>query len=118
MMTWPKPVQKPHPPVHVGGAHPGGARRAVRYGDGWIPLGHPADGLDEGIPDFRRMAKQAGRDPASLEVSVYGITGEEKVVERYRAAGADRIVYALPPAAEEELLPILDQLAPVSRRAG
>ena len=38
LMTWPKPVQKPHPPVIVGGAFPHGARRAVRYGDGWIPL--------------------------------------------------------------------------------
>ena len=37
MMAWPKPVQKPHPPIHVGGAFPHGARRAVRYGDGWIP---------------------------------------------------------------------------------
>jgi probable F420-dependent oxidoreductase len=37
MMAWPKPVQKPHPPIHVGGAFPHGARRAIRYGDGWIP---------------------------------------------------------------------------------
>src|SRR3954470_7060692 len=37
MMTWPKPVQKPSPPIHVGGAFPHGARRAIRYGDGWIP---------------------------------------------------------------------------------
>jgi probable F420-dependent oxidoreductase len=39
MMTWPKPVQKPHPPVIVGGAFPYSARRAIRYGDGWIPSG-------------------------------------------------------------------------------
>ena len=38
MMAWPKPVQKPHPPIIVGGALPHGARRAIRYGDGWIPL--------------------------------------------------------------------------------
>ncbi len=37
MMTWPKPVQKPHPPVIVGGAYPYGARRAIAYGDGWVP---------------------------------------------------------------------------------
>ncbi len=37
MMTWPKPVQKPHPPIIVGGAFPFGARRALRYGDGWMP---------------------------------------------------------------------------------
>src|SRR5581483_1819234 len=37
MQMWPKPVQKPYPPVIVGGAFPYGARRAIRYGDGWIP---------------------------------------------------------------------------------
>ena len=37
MIARPKPVQKPHPPIHVGGAFPYGARRAIRYGDGWIP---------------------------------------------------------------------------------
>jgi len=38
MMTWPKPVQKPRPPVLVGGAFPWAARRAIRYGDGWFPI--------------------------------------------------------------------------------
>ena len=66
MMTWPKPVQKPHPPVIVGGAFPHGARRAVRYGDGWIPLaGRPGYGdVFETVPKFRAMLQEAGRDPA------------------------------------------------------
>src|SRR5713226_7778330 len=67
MMTWPKPVQKPHPPVILGGAFPYAARRAVRYGDGWYPnaaSGNP----EEYIPAFRKMAQEAGRDPASLPV--------------------------------------------------
>src|SRR6266566_8782631 len=69
MMTWPKPVQKPHPPILVGGAFPWAARRAVRYGDGWFPIaggdryGDPMDYL----PRFRRMAEEAAqRDPQSL----------------------------------------------------
>ena len=41
MMTWPKPVQKPHPPIIVGGAFPHAARRAVRYGGCRSPVGHP-----------------------------------------------------------------------------
>ena len=39
MMQWPKPIQKPHPPIIVGGAFPHAARRAIAYGDGWIPIG-------------------------------------------------------------------------------
>lgn len=56
MMTWPKPVQQPHPPVIVGGAFPHGARRAVRYGEGWIPLaGRPGQYGDvfDTVPKFR-----------------------------------------------------------------
>ena len=65
MMTWPKPVQKPHPPVIVGGAYPYGARRAIAYGDGWVPHARrPAYGDVLGLlPEFRKMATAAGRDP-------------------------------------------------------
>ena len=62
MMTWPKPVQKPWPPIILGGAFPWAARRAVRYGDGWYPnasSGNP----EEYMPRFRQMAVDAGRDP-------------------------------------------------------
>ena len=72
-MTWPKPVQKPHPPVIVGGAFPYGARRAIRYGDGWMPhRGRPVlRRRARFLPQFREMATEAGRDPASLPVTVW-----------------------------------------------
>src|SRR6476619_2743219 len=68
MMTWPKPVQKPHPPVIVGGAFPYGARRAIRYGDGWIPQASRGaySEIADMIPEFRKMATEAGRDPAKI----------------------------------------------------
>ena len=58
MMTWPKPIQKPHPPVIVGGAYPYGARRAIAYGDGWVPHARrPAYGdVLNLLPDFKKMA--------------------------------------------------------------
>src|SRR6476660_6311014 len=73
MMTWPKPVQKPHVPVIVGGAFPYSARRAIRYGDGWIP--QAARGgykeIADMFPDFRKMCTEAGRDPASIAITVW-----------------------------------------------
>jgi probable F420-dependent oxidoreductase len=117
IFMWPKPVQKPHPPVHVGGAFPGGARRAVRYGDGWIPIGGRDDDLDQSIPAFREMAEEAGRDPGRLEVSIYGVTPSEKVIDRYRTTGADRVVFGLPPARRDDILPILDRCAETRDRA-
>src|SRR3954466_3284572 len=71
MMTWPKPVQKPHPPILLGGAFPWAARRAIRYGDGWYPTGGGGN-LEEYLPRFREMAVEAGCDPQSLPVTVGG----------------------------------------------
>src|SRR5436190_4743030 len=58
MIARPNPVKKPHPPIHVGGAFPYGARRAIRYGDGWIPTAR--GDISEVLPKFRDMAKEAG----------------------------------------------------------
>lgn len=111
LFMWPKPVQKPYPPIHVGGAFPAAARRAVRYGDGWLPVGGPGDDLPGQIPQVRRMAEEAGRDPTSLEVSVFAVAPKEKVVARYREAGVDRVVIGLPPAGRDTVLAILDACA-------
>ncbi|NRA09111.1 MAG: LLM class F420-dependent oxidoreductase [Myxococcales bacterium] len=110
IMTWPKPVQSPHPPIHVGGSFPGAARRAIRYGQGWIPIGTRGDQIEETIPAFRKLAEEAERDPGSLEVSIFGAQGRQSVVDRYRAAGADRLVFGLPAKPADDLLPRLDAL--------
>ncbi|MBV8703951.1 MAG: LLM class F420-dependent oxidoreductase, partial [Acetobacteraceae bacterium] len=85
MMVWPKPVQKPHPPVIVGGAFPHAARRAIRYGDGWIPIAGRGDaaGLDTQLKEFRRMAQEAGRDPASVPVSLFGAPADADALKRH-----------------------------------
>src|ERR1700760_206142 len=69
MQTWPKPTQKPYPPILLGGAFPWAARRAVRYGDGWYPNASSGD-PDEYMPALRKMAQEVGRAPASLRVTI------------------------------------------------
>jgi probable F420-dependent oxidoreductase len=117
MMTWPKPVQKPHPPVIVGGAFPYGARRAIAYGDGWVPHARrPAYGEVLGmLPEFRKMATAAGRDPGSIPITVFGVAEDRELIERYRDAGVARLVFNLPPSKAEEVLPILDRCASLIR---
>jgi alkanesulfonate monooxygenase SsuD/methylene tetrahydromethanopterin reductase-like flavin-dependent oxidoreductase (luciferase family) len=61
---------KPHPPIHVGAAFPYGARRAIRYGDGWIPTAR--GDIVEVLPKFREMVKETGRDSASIEITLFG----------------------------------------------
>ena len=120
MMTWPKPVQKPHPPVIVGGAFPYGARRAITFGDGWVPHARrPQYGDVLGLlPQFHKLAVEAGRDPASLPVTIFGVPEDADLIARYRDAGVARVVFNLPPAGADEVLPVLDRCAALLRQAG
>jgi probable F420-dependent oxidoreductase len=113
MMAWPKPIQKPHPPVIMGGAFPFGAKRAIEYGDGWFPHAvRPAYGdVVDMFPRFRQMAAEAGRAPDSIPITVYGIAEDLDLLKRYRDAGTDRVMFELPSAAPEEILPMLDRCA-------
>jgi probable F420-dependent oxidoreductase len=110
MMTWPKPVQKPHPKVIVGGAFPYSARRAIRYGDGWIP--QAARGgykeIADMIPEFKKMAAEAGRDPESIEITVWFPRQDADLMKRYQDLGVARVVFNLESEAEEKLLPVID----------
>jgi probable F420-dependent oxidoreductase len=116
MLPGPRPVQQPHPPIHVGGGWPHGARRAIRYGDGWIPLAGRGDDAAALLPDFRELAREAGRDPAELEVTVYGlILPEPDALQQLADAGIHRAVLGVPPAADDVTFSFLDELA---RRVG
>jgi len=110
MMQWPKPVQKPHPPIIVGGAFPHAARRAIAYGDGWMPVGGRLDPLQV-LPQFQQMAKDAGRDPTSLSFEIFGPPRDPEVLKRYRDAGVARVVLMLPSKTRDAILPMLDASA-------
>jgi probable F420-dependent oxidoreductase len=115
--AWPKPLQKPGPPIHVGGAWPGAARRAIAWGDGWIPVGDLAGAAGK-MADFRKMAEEAGRDPAALEVSVYYCPPDPALLGRAREAGIARAVFGVPPEPRDKVLPLLDRVAAVAREVG
>ena len=115
IFAWPKPVQKPHPPIHVGGAFPQAARRAVAYGNGWIPVGDPAGALAK-VPALHEMARAAGRDPASIEVSIYYCPPEPALLERLRDGGVARAVFGVPSEPRDVVLPLLDRYVEAARR--
>ncbi len=118
MMTWPKPIQNPHPPILIGGAFPYSARRAIRYGDGWMPqlTEKMQTPFAEQIPAFRRMAEEAGRDPTTLSISVWGRQPNMEEIEGYEALGVERVCTSLESAKEDEILPVLDRWAPLIER--
>jgi len=118
MQTWPKPVQQPHPPIIVGGAFPHAARRAIRYGQGWVPIAGraPYGDVNDFLPKFREMAKAAGRNPASLPITLFGASEDAGLLERYRDMGVARVVAGLPPEPADKTLPALDRWAALIRQ--
>ncbi len=118
MMAWPKPVQKPHPPIIVGGAFPHAARRAIRYGQGWVPIAGraPYGDVNDFLPKFKEMAREAGRDPASLPITLFGAAEDGDLLRRYRDMGVARVVVSLPAEPADKTLPALDRWAEAIRR--
>ena len=119
MMTWPKPVQKPHPPILMGGNFPHGAKRALAVADAWMPHASRPDYPDvvEFLPRFRQMAAEAGRDPDAVPVTVFGAPAEPDRLKRYADLGITRTCVSLPSAKEDEILPLLDRWAEMGRAA-
>ncbi len=119
MMAWPKPVQRPHPPILVGGAFPHAARRAVRYGDGWAPIAGrgPEGDIGQILLRFKSMLSEAGRDPQSVPVTLFGVGEDVDRLAHYRELGIARVVVMLPSDKSDAILPTLDRWAELIRRA-
>lgn len=108
----PKPVQAGGPPIHVGGTFPGGMERAVRYGDGWIPIGGRGDSsFSDQAAAFDQACADAGRDRADLELSVYYAPADPDTIEDLANIGVDRVIFGLPPAGADQVVPMLDKYA-------
>ena len=120
MMTWPKPVQKPHPPILVGGAFPYGARRALSYGNGWMPHRTRTQYADVQalLPKFREMAAEAGRDLASVPITIWGAKEDLDLLKRDRDNSVSRVVVSLDSAKADTILPQLDRWATLIRQLG
>jgi len=112
MWQWPKPVQKPHPPVIVGGDGPTTLARVVRYGDAWMPVARRAD-FSGRITELQRLADAAGRGP--IPVYVCACPAKAEVVAAYVEQGVDRVVFTLPAVPADEALPLLDRMVAVMR---
>ncbi len=108
--SWPKPVQKPHPPILVGGDGPRTLERVVEYGDEWMPIpGRGGTNLGDRIAELQRMAKAAGRAP--IPVTIFGCPPDPAAIEAFAAMGVSRCLFWLPPAPAEKCLPVLKSAA-------
>jgi len=92
VMFEPKPVQRPHPPIHVGGESEAALRRAARLGDGWYGLGHTPDSARALVERLRGLRREAGREEAPFQVTVGGAVERPEDLTAWEKAGVDRVV--------------------------
>src|SRR2546422_1295697 len=111
----PKPLQKPHPPILMGGDGPTTFDRVAEFGDGWMPILRPGRNPVERIPAFRERLERAGRDPRSVPVSIFFAPPRKPALEALAAAGVARAIFGLPSESRETVLPRLDAYAAVIR---
>jgi probable F420-dependent oxidoreductase len=110
--SYPKPVQKPHPPVILGGFARNVLQRVVAWGDGWMPNRITPAQLKESRTTLDTLAREAGRDPASLTISVYGQPADRDLIARFHDAGATRVVVRPPTATSESEMAVgLERIA-------
>jgi probable F420-dependent oxidoreductase len=107
----PKPHQKPHPPVFLGGSAKNVFKRVVAWGDGWMPTRATPEDIKGGRAMLDELAAAAGRDPRALEITVYGEEGDRDLLKRFEDAGADRVIVRLQTTEGDAALIELERMA-------
>jgi probable F420-dependent oxidoreductase len=116
LWAWPKPVQKPHPPVYFGGESGYTLQRIVEIGDGWFPRGRAgAEVVLKGMADLKARAAKAGRDFKTLAVSVFAAKPDPADLAKLAEGGVTRAIFLLPSEGRDKVLPLLDQYSKLGK---
>lgn len=119
----PRPAQRPHPPVILGGMGPNALKRVAAWGDGWMPIALPPDGVAAARHELGSLAREHGRDPRALTITVMigappglenpalDMIPARDLLAAYAEQGTDRIVVSLPTLAADEAYRHLDRVA-------
>jgi probable F420-dependent oxidoreductase len=113
---YPKPIQKPHPPILGGFFSDAGRKRVVRYCDGWMPnfAAMPDPDIAKAFAKLREDMETAGRDPATLSLGMWALPDEkpdEAKLQYFKEAGVQRVILFAPVERSDKTLPFLDHFA-------
>ena len=115
LWSWPKPVQKPYPPILIGGNGPRTLDRVIDYCDGWMPQPDRGPPLSQRIPELQRLAEERGR--GQIPVTIFGAKADAQALDSYAGLGVDRVVFGLPAGlTRDALLPLLEERARLAER--
>jgi probable F420-dependent oxidoreductase len=107
--SWPKPVQKPHPPILLGGETMHTLRRVMEFCDGWIPRGRGFTDPQAQMSRLRSFAEEAGRDIKTVSTTLFAAKPEAEYLAKCREAGVDRALLGLLPEGRDTVLPLIDR---------
>jgi probable F420-dependent oxidoreductase len=107
----PKPAQEGGPPVILGGNARNVFRRVVRWGDGWMPTASSPEQIAAGRAAIDELAEASGRDPASINVTVFGQPADRQLIGQFEAAGANRVIVRLPSTTGDNVLQEVENIA-------
>lgn len=113
LWSWPKPVQKPHPPILLGGDGPRTFNRIVEYCDGWLPIVLPSMELDAKISELREKAERLDRDPDEISVSaiIPAPLVNDEMIAKVKDSDVERVILGVAPGKRNSVIPLLDKLA-------
>ena len=109
--SFPKPFQKPHPPILLGGSARHVFRRVVAWGDGWMPTRATPEDIKKGRATLDELAHAAGRDPRAIDITVFGEASDPKALKQFEASGANRVIVRLDSTAGDAALMDLERMA-------
>lgn len=118
MWSFPKPLQPGGPLVLLGSESKRAFERCVEYCDGWMPINRPNDRFAEGLKALREAANRAGRRWESLHLAVFGVGPSEPRARQLIELGFQHLIFALPTAPADTVLPALDRYADLARKLG
>ena len=109
LWSYPKPTQKPHPPILMGGDGQTTFDRVIEFCNGWMPIGFRMDNLPEKIATLRQRAEAAGRDPNTISISIFGANPDKAALEQLEGLGVERAIFFVPPAERDVVMPLVDK---------
>jgi probable F420-dependent oxidoreductase len=111
--SYPKPLQRPHPPILLGGETDHTLKRVAEYCDGWLPRFRPDFDAKNQVARLRRAAEAAGRDFGTLSITVFRPPPDAATLAAFREAGIQRVLLEVPDLGRDEILRVLDGYAPL-----
>tara|TARA_Y100001960_G_scaffold316184_1_gene382759 strand:+ start:359 stop:1195 length:837 start_codon:yes stop_codon:yes gene_type:complete len=108
---YPKPIQKPHPPIILGGETVHTLRRIVEFCDGWLPRAGPAGAPAETMAKLKAVADEVGRDMSTLSTTIFRPQPDAALLDEYEQEGTTRVLLEMPSVGRDDALKKLDEYA-------